>query len=154
MASWIEWKREWNWTKTTDVRLQSQRTVGPQTPTSSPPRLKTLEDKVWSSSIRLGAASDTIRQSKLAGDSTSVRCGLLLSFLGVTVLLTGCSSEVEKDLIRCKASAVETNREQMSGEKLAAYLRECMRDKSRLLKRVEAASAGFSFGNTASQSGV
>jgi len=43
---------------------------------------------------------------------------------GVTVLLTGCSSEVEKDLIRCKASAVETNREQMSGEKLAAYLRD------------------------------
>src|SRR5262249_5447167 len=27
------------------------------------------------------------------------------------------------------ASAVETNGEQMSGEKLAAYLRECMRDK-------------------------
>ena len=59
-------------------------------------------------SIRLGAASDTIRQSKLAGDSTSVRCGLLLSFLAL-------SPEVEKDLIRCKASAVETNREQMSG---------------------------------------
>jgi hypothetical protein len=48
--------------------------------------------------------------------------------LGVMVLLTGCSSEVEKDLVRCKASAVKTNREQMSGEKLAAYLRECMRD--------------------------
>ena len=48
---------------------------------------------------------------------------------GVMVLSTGCSSEVEKDLVGCKASAVETNRQQMSGEKLATYLRECMRDK-------------------------
>jgi len=53
---------------------------------------------------------------------------------GVTVLLTDCSSEVEKDLVRCKASAVETNRQQMSGEKLAAYLRECMKDKGWPLK--------------------
>src|SRR6185437_11209275 len=50
MASWIEWQREWNWTRKEAVPLRLQRTMGPQTLASSPPRLKTLEcDKVWSS---------------------------------------------------------------------------------------------------------
>jgi hypothetical protein len=53
---------------------------------------------------------------------------------GVMVLSTGCSSEVEKDVVGCKASAVETNRQQMSGENPATYLRECMRDKGWPLK--------------------
>src|SRR5262249_15934892 len=48
--------------------------------------------------------------------------------------LTGCSGQLETDITECKASALETNRQQMSGEKLATYLRECMRDKGWPLK--------------------
>jgi len=43
------------------------------------------------------------------------------------VALTGCSDDLEADLATCKAKAMEVDRSQhVSGEKLAAYVRECM----------------------------
>jgi hypothetical protein len=43
------------------------------------------------------------------------------------VALTACSDDLEADLAACKTKAIEVDRSQhISGERLAAYLRECM----------------------------
>ena len=50
-------------------------------------------------------------QGEQSGAPTSVLTNAAYYYhFGIMVVLTGCSSEVEKDLVRCKASAVETNR--------------------------------------------